>query len=78
MSGVDVKEPDIEAALHSTLAGRLPAEPPALWPWRTGEMVVARPVVNNGSVLGAAVLRVPTEKSRDRCSAACCCSSAVC
>ena len=65
VSGVNVKEPDIEAALHSTLAGRLPAEPPALWPWRSGEMIVARPVVNNGSVLGAAVLRVPTEKSRD-------------
>ena len=65
VSGVNVKEPDIEAALHSTLAGRLPAEPPALWPWRSGEMIVSRPVVNNGSVLGAAVLRVPTEKSRD-------------
>ena len=66
VSGVNVKEPDIEAALHSTLAGRLPAEPPPLWPWRSGEMVVARPVVNNGSVLGAAVLRVPTEKARDQ------------
>ena len=29
-------------------------------------MVVARPVVNNGRVLGAAVLRVPTEKARDQ------------
>ena len=66
VSGVNVKEPDIEAALHSTLAGRLPAEPPPLWPWRSGEMVVSRPVVNNGSVLGAAVLRVPTEKARDQ------------
>ncbi|MFI6827689.1 MULTISPECIES: sensor histidine kinase [unclassified Kribbella] len=66
VSGVDVDEPDLEAALHSTLAGRLPPEPPALWPWRSGEMVVARPVVNNGSVLGAAVLRVPTEEARDQ------------
>jgi signal transduction histidine kinase len=65
-SGVDVDEPDLTLALDSTLAGRLPAEPPALWPWRTGEMVVARPVVNNGRVLGAAVLRVPTEKARDQ------------
>jgi HAMP domain-containing protein len=65
-SGVDVTEPDIEVALASTLAGRLPAEPPALWPWRSGEMVVARPVVNNGRVLGAAVLRVPTENARDQ------------
>jgi signal transduction histidine kinase len=65
-SGVDVTEPDIADALHSTLAGRLPAEPPALWPWRTGEMVVSRPVVNNGSVLGAAVLRVPTDKGREQ------------
>ncbi|TCO43494.1 signal transduction histidine kinase [Kribbella antiqua] len=65
-SGVDVTEPDIEVALASTLAGRLPAEPPALWPWRTGEMIVARPVVNNGRVLGAAVLRVPTENARDQ------------
>src|SRR5215218_4413603 len=65
-SGVDVDEPDLALALDSTLAGRLPAEPPALWPWRTGEMVVARPVVNNGRVLGAAVLRVPTEKARDQ------------
>src|SRR5882757_4586883 len=66
VSGVDVKEPDIAAALHSTLAGRLPAEPPALWPWRSGEMIVSRPVVNNGSVLGAAVLRVPTGTARDQ------------
>jgi signal transduction histidine kinase len=65
-SGVDVTEPDIEVALASTLAGRLPTEPPALWPWRTGEMIVARPVVNNGRVLGAAVLRVPTENARDQ------------
>ncbi|WP_433165562.1 sensor histidine kinase [Kribbella sp. CA-247076] len=65
-SGVNVHEPEVAAALDSTLAGRLPAEPPALFPWRTGEMVVARPVVNNGRVLGAAVLRVPTEKARDQ------------
>jgi signal transduction histidine kinase len=65
-SGVDVKEPDLKVALDSTLAGRLPSEPPALWPWRSGEMVVARPVVNNGRVLGAAVLRVPTERGRDQ------------
>jgi signal transduction histidine kinase len=65
-SGVEVNEPDLKAALNSTLAGRLPAEPPALWPWQSGEMVVARPVVNNGRVLGAAVLRVPTDKGRDQ------------
>ncbi len=33
---------------------------------RAGEMVVARPVVNNGRVLGAAVLRVPTEQPARR------------
>jgi signal transduction histidine kinase len=65
-SGVVVTAPDLDNALDSTLAGRLPAEPPALWPWRSGEMVVARPVVNNGRVLGAAVLRVPTERSREQ------------
>ncbi|WP_203589929.1 sensor histidine kinase [Streptomyces sp. SID13031] len=65
-SGVNVLEPDLAAALGSTLAGRLPAEPPAMWPWKSGEMVVARPVVNNGRVLGAAVLRVPTERARDQ------------
>lgn len=65
-SGVNVNEADLAVALGSTLAGRLPAEPPAMWPWRSGEMVVARPVVNNGRVLGAAVLRVPTERARDQ------------
>lgn len=65
-SGVNVKDPELTKALSSTLAGRLPAEPPAMWPWRSGEMVVARPVVNNGRVLGAAVLRVPTERARDQ------------
>lgn len=64
-SGVDTTETDLKDALASTLAGRLPTEPPALWPWRNGEMIVARPVANNGRVLGAAVLRVPTEKSRN-------------
>lgn len=63
-SGVDLTEPDIAAALGSTLAGRLPAEPPALWPWEGGEMIVARPVANNGRILGAAVLRVPTDDPR--------------
>ncbi|WP_344159357.1 HAMP domain-containing sensor histidine kinase [Kribbella yunnanensis] len=63
-SGVDLTEPDIATALGSTLAGRLPAEPPALWPWEGGEMVVARPVANNGRILGAAVLRVPTDDPR--------------
>ena len=72
-----MKEPDLAAALDSTLAGRLPAEP-ALFPWRTGEMVVARPVVNNGRVLGAAVLRVPTEKARDQVQNGLLRSSAVC
>ncbi|WP_433015343.1 sensor histidine kinase [Kribbella sp. CA-294648] len=65
-SGVNVDEPELAKALSSTLAGRLPAEPPAMWPWRSGDMVVARPVVNNGRVLGAAVLRVPTERARDQ------------
>lgn len=65
-SGVDVTESDLDVALDSTLAGRLPTEPPSLWPWQYGEMVVARPVVNNGRVLGAAVLRVPTDKGRDQ------------
>ncbi|MFK4084234.1 ATP-binding protein [Kribbella sp. NPDC020789] len=63
-SGVELNDPDIATALGSTLAGRLPAEPPALWPWHSGEMVVARPVANNGRILGAAVLRVPTDESR--------------
>ncbi|GAB3937650.1 HAMP domain-containing sensor histidine kinase [Kribbella albertanoniae] len=62
-SGVDTNEPDIAIALGSTLAW-LPAEPPALWPWQSGEMVVARPVANNGRILGAAVLRVPTDDNR--------------
>jgi signal transduction histidine kinase len=64
-SGVEVSEPGLRTELDRTLAGRLPGEPPGLWPWRTAEMVVARPVVNNGRVLGAAVLRVPTEESRN-------------
>ncbi|MFB6720260.1 ATP-binding protein [Kribbella sp. NPDC056345] len=63
-SGVDLQEPDIATALGSTLAGRLPAEPPALWPWQDGEMIVARPVANNGRILGAAFLRVPTDDPR--------------
>lgn len=67
-SGVVVTEPDLKAALDRTLNGRLPNEPSGLWPWRTGEMVVARPVVNNGRVLGAAVMRVPTEHSRNDAS----------
>ncbi|MDX6235959.1 MAG: hypothetical protein QOG10_774 [Kribbellaceae bacterium] len=64
-SGVDVNQPDLKAELDRALNGRAPNEPPGLWPWQTGEMVVARPVVNNGRVLGAAVLRVPTDHSRN-------------
>ncbi len=66
-SGVDVKEPDLAAALDSTLAGRLPAEPPrAVARGAPARWWSPRPVVNNGRVLGAAVLRVPTEKARDQ------------
>jgi signal transduction histidine kinase len=63
-SGVDVAQPDLAAELNRTLAGRLQDEPAALWPWRTGDMIVARPVVNNGRLLGAAVMLVPTDHAR--------------
>lgn len=63
-SGINVKEPKLKTELDRTLAGRLNEEPPALWPWRTDDMLVSRPVVNNGRVLGAAVLVVPTDEGR--------------
>ena len=45
---------------------RRPPELLVLWPWRfRRDTFASRLVVNNGSVLEAAVLRVPTENGRD-------------
>lgn len=63
-SGIDIDAPALAAELDRTLAGRLPSEPAALWPWRTADLMVTRPVVNNGRVIGAAVLLVPTDAAR--------------
>jgi signal transduction histidine kinase len=65
-SGMNVNQPPLKDALDKALRGGVPPEPDGLWPWRDEDMIVARPVVNDGQVLGAAVLVVPTGAARDQ------------
>ena len=60
VSGVNVKDSDIDRALHSTLAGRLPDEPPALWPRSHGLRVWPQAIVSvNGNTASSDMCVLP-------------------
>ncbi|WP_329193795.1 sensor histidine kinase [Streptomyces sp. NBC_01435] len=53
-------------AFKEALLGRRSHDPPQVWPWQNGRVVVASPVVRDGDVVAVVVLDSPTEEMRSR------------
>jgi signal transduction histidine kinase len=55
---------EADLAIRGALAGRQMSTPATLWPWQEDRLLVAVPVGNGGTVLGAVLTVSPTGKSR--------------
>ncbi|MFF3781258.1 sensor histidine kinase [Streptomyces sp. NPDC001933] len=53
-------------AFKEALLGRRSHDPPQVWPWQKGRVVVASPVVRDGDVVAVVVLDSPTDEMRSR------------
>ncbi|MGW8888838.1 ATP-binding protein [Streptomyces sp. NPDC055749] len=53
-------------AFREALLGRRSHDPPQVWPWQTGRVVVASPVVRDGDVVAVVVIDSPTGEMRSR------------
>ncbi|CAM5661376.1 HAMP domain-containing histidine kinase [Streptomyces californicus] len=53
-------------AFAEALLGRRSHDPPQVWPWRDGRVVVASPVVRDGDVVAVVVIDSPTGEMRSR------------
>ncbi|MFG2718341.1 sensor histidine kinase [Streptomyces sp. NPDC048416] len=51
-------------AFHEALAGRRSHDPGQVWPWQSGRLVVASPVVREGDVIAVVVTDSPTASMR--------------
>ncbi|MEU1088196.1 HAMP domain-containing sensor histidine kinase [Streptomyces sp. NPDC005892] len=60
------KEGEGRAAFQEALLGRRSHDPPQVWPWQRGRIVVASPVVRDGDVVAVVVLDSPTDEMRAR------------
>ncbi|MCX4673813.1 HAMP domain-containing histidine kinase [Streptomyces sp. NBC_01433] len=54
------------AAFKEALLGRRSHDPPQVWPWQNGRVVVASPVVRDGDVVAVVVIDSPTGEMRSR------------
>ena len=53
-------------AFREALLGRRSHDPPQVWPWQSGRVVVASPVVRDGDVVAVVVIDSPTGEMRSR------------
>ncbi|MET7369691.1 HAMP domain-containing sensor histidine kinase [Streptomyces sp. NPDC005566] len=53
-------------AFKEALLGRRSHDPPQVWPWQSGRVVVASPVVRDGDVVAVVVTDSPTGEMRSR------------
>ncbi|MFJ7494790.1 sensor histidine kinase [Streptomyces sp. NPDC097727] len=53
-------------AFKEALLGRRSHDPPQVWPWQQGRVVVASPVVRDGDVVAVVVIDSPTSEMRAR------------
>ncbi|MFF2406857.1 ATP-binding protein [Streptomyces sp. NPDC058092] len=53
-------------AFGEALLGRRSHDPPQVWPWQRGRVVVASPVVRDGDVVAVVVIDSPTDEMRAR------------
>lgn len=51
-------------AFKEALLGRRSHDPPQVWPWQDGRVVVASPVVRDGDVIAVVVIDSPTAQMR--------------
>ncbi|MFD7717037.1 sensor histidine kinase [Streptomyces sp. NPDC059814] len=51
-------------AFNEALLGRRSHDPPQVWPWQNGRVVVASPVVRDGDVVAVVVIDSPTAQMR--------------
>ncbi|ROQ76477.1 Sensor kinase CusS [Streptomyces sp. ADI92-24] len=51
-------------AFNEALLGRRSHDPPQVWPWQDGRVVVASPVVRDGDVIAVVVIDSPTAQMR--------------
>lgn len=51
-------------AFKEALLGRRSHDPPQIWPWQDGRVVVASPVVRDGDVIAVVVIDSPTDQMR--------------
>ncbi|WP_406455563.1 ATP-binding protein [Streptomyces sp. NBC_00876] len=51
-------------AFKEALLGRRSHDPPQVWPWQHGRVVVASPVVRDGDVIAVVVIDSPTDQMR--------------
>ncbi|MFD0020116.1 sensor histidine kinase [Streptomyces sp. NPDC058382] len=51
-------------AFNEALLGRRSHDPPQVWPWQNGRVVVASPVVRDGDVIAVVVIDSPTGQMR--------------
>nr|WSW66413.1 HAMP domain-containing histidine kinase [Streptomyces sp. NBC_00995] len=51
-------------AFKEALLGRRSHDPPQVWPWQDGRVVVASPVVRDGDVIAVVVIDSPTDQMR--------------
>ncbi|MFJ1828227.1 histidine kinase, partial [Streptomyces sp. NPDC088178] len=51
-------------AFKEALLGRRSHDPPQVWPWQRGRVVVASPVVRDGDVVAVVVIDSPTTEMR--------------
>jgi signal transduction histidine kinase len=58
--------PRVRRALEGALAGRSPARPETVWPWRRGPFVIGEPVGQDSQIVGALVVIAPTDAVRER------------
>lgn len=53
-------------AFKEALLGRRSHDPPQVWPWQRGRIVIASPVVRDGDVVAVVVIDSPTSEMRAR------------
>jgi signal transduction histidine kinase len=61
----DLRQPAVADAFHQALAGHPTSNPPTIWPWSDGAMVVAVPVIRANDVVGVVLMVSSTERIQE-------------
>ena len=64
--GGPARGPRVRRALDGAFAGRSPARPETVWPWRRTPVVIGEPVGQDSQIVGAVVVVAPTDAVREQ------------